>query len=65
MKKIFFVLSLVGLFTLSSFRDKPEVKKEAVKLTYWRVTCGGVITGYFVCDCTQGQANAIGAIMCL
>ena len=63
MKKIL-ILSVVSIFALSSFTSK-ETKKDVVKPQMWRAKCpDGTIGGYFVCDCTQGQANTIAAIMC-
>lgn len=62
MKKIL-ILSVIGVFTLSSFST--VAKKEVVKPQYWTARCAdGSNGGYFMCDCTQEQANAIAVIMC-
>lgn len=59
MKKLI-MLSVVGVFTLSSFGLK-EKDNKTVKLSYWRVACGGVPSGQgFWCEgCTQEEANNI------
>ena len=58
------ILSVVSIFFLSSFTTMTS-KKEVVKPKYWTVRCAdGSIGGYFMCDCTQAQANAIASIMC-
>ena len=63
MKKLL-ILSVVSVFALSSFTTK-ESKKEVVKMQYWTARCAdGSNGGYFACDCTQSQANAITHIMC-
>ena len=62
MKKLF-ILSVIGVFSLSSFSTIE--KKEVVKAKYWTAMCAdGTIGGYFYCDCTQAQANQIAHIMC-
>ena len=62
MKKLFLVA--IGIVALSSFTGK-ESEKEVVRPQYWRARCAdGSIGGYFHCDCSQSQANAIAAIMC-
>lgn len=62
MKKLL-ILSVIGVFTLSSFSTVE--KKEVVKMKYWTAMCAnGTIGGYFACDCTQSQANQIAGVMC-
>lgn len=62
MKKLL-ILSVIGVFVLSSFSTVK--KEEVVKVKYWTAVCvDGSIGGYFACDCTQTQANQIAHIMC-
>lgn len=62
MKKLL-VLTVIGVFSLSSFSSIE--KKETVLMQKWYARCAdGTIGGTFVCDCTQSQANQIAGIMC-
>jgi hypothetical protein len=68
MKKIA-VLSvvIVSALTMSSFTMKSEKKESSapVKIQMWKSLCAdGSVGGYFECDCTQSQANAIAYVMC-
>lgn len=64
MKKLFF-LSIVSVFTLSSFTtsNKVENKNPSEKRT-WAVYCNGTYTGTISCDCTANQAQNAGNAMC-
>ena len=65
MKNLLFAILCIG--TLSSFTNinkKIESEKPA-KMQLWKALCkDGSMGGYFECDCTQAQANAIAYIMC-
>lgn len=64
MKKLL-MLSIVSVFTLSSFSTK-EIEDETTKMTMrsWKIYCGGVYSGTITCDCNQLQAEAMGYVIC-
>jgi hypothetical protein len=59
-------LSVMGILSLSSFTNKNvQEDPEGKHVAQWVVTCAdGSYGGSFVCNCNQGQANAIAHIMC-
>ena len=61
MKKLL-VLSVVGVFSLSSFVSNTEEKELEAKI--WRYTCANGSTGTFICPCNQADAQFIGNYHC-
>lgn len=61
MKKLI-MLAVVGVMTLSSF-GRIETKKP-LKMTIWRLSCGGVTTGYLECDCSYSYAMLVARGLC-
>lgn len=63
MKKLI-MLSVMLIFTMSSFNIK-ENKSKAVAGAWWYVTCNGVASGSFWCNnCTQADALVIATTIC-
>ena len=60
MKKLL-LLSIVGVFSLSSFANKSTVLKAA---STWKYTCPNGTTGTFICPCSQADAQIIGNQKC-
>lgn len=61
MKKLL-VLSVVGIFSLSSFSTKTEKKELEAKI--WKYTCSDGSTGTFICPCNQADAQFLGNYYC-
>ncbi len=63
MKKLS-ILTLIGLFTLSSFTTKNENKK-VVKMIQWQYECLNGRKGTFWCNgCGQEEAHIIASSIC-